>query len=153
MKLAEALIQRADYQKRVAEINIRLERNAKVQEGTAPAMDPMALLDEQDKVIDALQILIQRINATNARTAFDEIMTIADALAVRDMLRERQCAVRKLVSNAYVTQSHFGLNEVKFVPAVNIAVMQKRVDDLAAEYRKLDTRIQGINWLIELDEG
>ena len=153
MKLAEALILRADYQRRVAELNTRLERNAKVQEGMAPAMDPMALLDEQEKVIDAVLTLIQRINATNASTAFDESMTIADALAARDMLRERQGAVRKLVSHAHVGQSRYGINEVKFVPTVNIAAMQKRADDISAEYRKLDTRIQALNWLVDLNEG
>ncbi len=33
MKLAEALILRADYQKRIEELRLRLRMNAKVQEG------------------------------------------------------------------------------------------------------------------------
>jgi hypothetical protein len=40
MKLAEALILRADCQKRIAQLKSRLLVNAKVQEGDAPAGDP-----------------------------------------------------------------------------------------------------------------
>ena len=36
MKLAEALIQRADCQKRIAQLRQRLTRSAKVQEGEQP---------------------------------------------------------------------------------------------------------------------
>jgi hypothetical protein len=36
MKLAEALIQRADYQKRVEQLKQRIVNNAKVQEGNDP---------------------------------------------------------------------------------------------------------------------
>ena len=44
MKLAEALIQRADHRKRLDQLRERLVRVARVQEGDAPAEDPAALL-------------------------------------------------------------------------------------------------------------
>ncbi|MCD0167601.1 hypothetical protein IHN58_18320, partial [Deinococcus sp. 12RED42] len=44
MKLAEALIERADLQKRAAQLEERLVKNLLVQEGEAPAEDPQALL-------------------------------------------------------------------------------------------------------------
>ena len=43
MKLAEALILRADCQKRIAQLKSRLLTNAKVQEGDKPAEAPQEL--------------------------------------------------------------------------------------------------------------
>ena len=43
MKLAEALINRADLQRRMNALEIRLNNNARVQEGEVPAEDPMLL--------------------------------------------------------------------------------------------------------------
>lgn len=40
MNLAEALILRADCQKRIAQLKARLLTNAKIQEGDAPAETP-----------------------------------------------------------------------------------------------------------------
>ena len=40
MRLAEALILRADYQRRLEQLKQRLIRNAKVQAGDAPNEDP-----------------------------------------------------------------------------------------------------------------
>jgi hypothetical protein len=36
---------------------------------------------------------------------------------------------------------------VKFVSTVSVAVTQRKADDLAREYRELDTRIQEADWL------
>lgn len=48
MKLAEALILRADTQKRIAQLKERLLLNAKVQAGDQPAEKPESLLAERD---------------------------------------------------------------------------------------------------------
>lgn len=48
MKLAEALQLRADLQKRMEQLAARLYDNATVQEGEAPAEDPVALLEEYE---------------------------------------------------------------------------------------------------------
>ncbi len=50
MKLAEALILRADSQKRLAQLRDRLGRNALVQEGESPAEPPAGLLAEYEQV-------------------------------------------------------------------------------------------------------
>ena len=44
MKIAEALILRADIQKRIAQLKVRLNNNAKVQENEEPTEDPEFLL-------------------------------------------------------------------------------------------------------------
>src|SRR5438445_11482616 len=86
MKLAEALILRADCQKRIAQLKSRLLVNAKVQEGDAPAETPQELIAELGRVSTELLDLIKRINRTNSATAFAGRGTISDALA------ERACA-------------------------------------------------------------
>ena len=70
MKLAEALILRADCQKRIAQLKSRLLTNAKVQEGDAPAETPQELIAELERVSAELLDLIKRINRTNSATAF-----------------------------------------------------------------------------------
>jgi hypothetical protein len=67
LKLAEALAERSDCQNRIAEVNKRLARSARVQEGERPPEDPVALLAELDRLYVRLLELIQAINRTNAR--------------------------------------------------------------------------------------
>lgn len=68
MKLAEALILRADCQKRIEQLKQRLIRNAKVQEGDQPAEEPEKLLEELERIAGDVLLLIRRINRTNAAT-------------------------------------------------------------------------------------
>src|SRR5436189_5902089 len=86
MKLAEALILRADCQKRIAQLKSRLLTNAKVQEGDKPAEAPQELLTELARASAELLDLIKRINKTNSATVFAGRGTISDALAERDVL-------------------------------------------------------------------
>lgn len=152
MKLAEALILRADQQKRLEQLKQRLLRNARVQEGDEPAEDPQALLREFEQVAAALVRLIQQINRTNAATAFETGDTLSDALARRDVLRLRQAAYRSLADAATVEQSRLTRSEVKFLSTVQVSAIQRRADELAQEYRELDARIQAANWATEIQE-
>lgn len=70
MKLAEALILRADCQKKISQLRSRLRRCVKVQEDEQPPEDPQVLLGKLSSAITQLTTLIQRINRTNASTAF-----------------------------------------------------------------------------------
>ncbi len=152
MKLAEALIARADNQKRLEQIKERLYRNARVQEGDEPAEDPAQLLQESERVARQLQELIQRINRTNAATPFDDDLTISDALAIRDVLRVRQALYRGLGQAAAVHQDRYMRSELKFESTVDVRSIQQRADELAAEHRELDTRVQELNWNTDLLE-
>lgn len=151
MKLAEALIQRADAQKRVEQLRNRLSRSAKVQEGEQPPEDPQELLVEIDTVITELTRLIQQINRTNASTNFDDNRTLTDALAERDTLMLRRGVLTTLI-NSTQTQMRYGRAEIKELPTVNVAEIQQQVDDVSRQYRELDTAIQQMNWTIDLIE-
>jgi len=151
MKLAEALIQRADAQKRIEQLRQRLARSARVQEDEQPPEDPQVLLDEANAAIDDLTGLIQQIHRTNATTAYDETRTLTDALAERDTLMLRRGVIVGVI-NAAQAQPRYGRMEIKEYPTVNIGELQQQVDDLSRQYRELDTAIQQLNWTIDLIE-
>src|SRR3989442_7040276 len=96
MKLAEALILRADCQKRIAQLKSRLLTNAKVQEGDAPAETPQDLIAELERASSELLDLIKRINKTNSATVLAGRGTISDALAERDVLALQRTAYADL---------------------------------------------------------
>lgn len=149
MKLAEALINRADAQKRLAQLRERLNRSARVQEGDAPPENPQALLAELDRTVATVTELIQRINRTNAQTPFgDGVLT--DALAERDGLALRRSLIVALIEAAAPTQFRYGRSEIKYVATVDVAALQRQADDLARQYRELDSAIQQANWTVEL---
>ncbi|MEN6370840.1 MAG: DIP1984 family protein [Armatimonadota bacterium] len=150
MKLAEALILRADCQKRIEQLKQRLMRNAKSQEGDSPAENPSQLLHEMEKAAAELQDLIQRINKTNSEVKLDSAQTLSDALAVRDVLTVRQGVYRELAAAATVTQDRYTKSEVKFKGNVRVDEIQNKADDIAKERRELDAKIQECNWRTDL---
>jgi len=153
MKLAEALIARADAEKRIAQLQQRIIRSAKVQEGDEPPEDPQVLLNESITLINQMQNLIQGINRTNSATAFDDNRTITDALAERDMVMKERTFLTNVIANAVVTQPRYGQSEIKFMSTINIVALQTQVDDLSRRYREIDTKIQQLNWTIDLIEN
>ncbi len=149
MKIAEALALRADLQKRIEQLKQRLVKNARIQEGDAPVEDPVELQAELEKSARELLSLIQRVNRTNGGSSFGS-GTLADALAERDVLKIRYNAYRELATAASTSQGRTTRSEVKYVSTVSVAATQRKADDLAKEYRELDTRIQEADWLTVL---
>jgi hypothetical protein len=90
-----------------------------------------------------------RINRTNAASQFGD-RTLADALAERDILKIRCNTYRELATAAATTQGRITRSEVKFIRTVSVAATQKKADDLAKQYRELDTKIQETDWLTAL---
>ena len=152
MKLAEALLLRADSQKRIEQLKSRLLGNAKIQEGEQPAENPQELLGELQSVADQLVDLIKRINKTNSTTLFVDGQSIADALAERDVLVLRRGAYSDLAMYASMRHDRVTRSEVKYVATVNVVEIQKQSDELAKKYRELDARIQELNWKTDLVE-
>lgn len=149
MKLAEALIERADLQKRIAQLEGRLLANARVQEGESPAEDPNELLQELDRSLCQLENLIVRINHTNDNVT-DNGQTLTVLLAQRDCLTLRLKVLRSFLQNASAVVSRSSLSEIKIKSTVPVAQLQKQLDAFSCQRRELDTRIQGLNWTTEL---
>jgi hypothetical protein len=150
MNLAEALILRADCQKRVAQLKSRLLTNAKVQEGDVPAETPQDLIVDLERASSELLDLIRRINKTNSGTVLAGRETISDALAKRDVLALQRTAYADLAQMGAITQGRITRSEVKYISTINVAEIRKRADELAKNYRDLDARIQELNWQTEL---
>ncbi len=151
MKLASALSERGDLQKKIAEMKTRLGNNAKVQEGEEPAEDPMALLAELDKALQRLEYLIRRINLTNCAVSINGT-TMTEMLARRDCLRTRISIMRGFLDQASEKVDRYSKTEIRVFSTVDVAALQKDVDRTSAELRELDERIQEMNWTNDLKE-
>ncbi|MDY6805402.1 MAG: DIP1984 family protein [Cyanobacteriota bacterium] len=150
MKLAEALILRADCQKRIEQLGSRLTRSAKVQEGEEPPENPQALLGELEGAINELADLIKRINKTNSQVTLEESQTISDALAERDVIKKKLNIYEQLIYEAASQQNRYSSSEIKYISTVNVRELQRQKDLISRQYRELDTKIQAANWNIEL---
>jgi len=151
MKLAEALIIRSDLQRRISELETRLSRSATVQEGEQPPENPEELLQELEKNTKELTEIIQKIYNTNATTVIDGVGTITDALAKREVLMLKRNIIYSFLKEASVKQNRYSGSEIKILSTVEISKVQKYIDDIAAQYRLLDTKIQEKNWLVDIN--
>ncbi len=149
MKLAEALIERADLQKRLDQLEDRLQSNALVQDGEEPAEDPVALMAEYVTVSVSLEELITRINLTNAGTDVNGLSLTA-LIAKRDCLQKRVRAMRRFLGTASQTAMRSRGSEIIVKSTVPVRELQKSVDDLSKTLRETDTAIQAANWSTEL---
>ncbi len=149
MKLATALIERADLQTRLTELQKRLNNNAKVQEGEKPAEKPEALLEELDVVLNSLEELMARINMTNSVTKSDG-STLTELLAKRDCLKQRLIVMRSFLNNASQKVDRYSRTEIKIVSTVSVEMLQKQTDEAAKQLRLVDEKIQELNWTTEL---
>lgn len=149
MKLASALTERADIQRRLNTLSSRLNNNAKIQEGDTPAEDPEALLAEVSQLLETMENLIARINLTNSRVTW-EGQTLTQLLARRDCLDRKLQILRSFLDAASTRVQRMTRTEIKIVSTVDVAQLQKEHDRLAKELRLLDEKIQELNWTSEL---
>lgn len=149
MKLAEALILRADTQKHIAQLRERLMLNAKVQAGDTPAEDPEGLLLELENATQRLTDLIRSINKTNAATFVGD-RTIADLLAERDTRITQANILRDFLKEAANKVDRYSTKEIATVSTVDVIAKQKELDTLSKDIRNMDTKIQELNWLTEI---
>lgn len=152
MKLAEALLERADLQKRLAQMDGRLNNNARVQEGEKPAEDPKALLKEQEALTARLETLVAQINLTNSAALIDgQPLTVW--LSRRDARREQLQQLRNFLDAASSLSDRARQSEIKIISTVDVAKLQKELDQKSKALRELDAKIQAANWTVELIEA
>ena len=149
MKLAEALNLRADLQKRIASLKERLIKNAKVQEGDEPSENPNTLINELNDNIIELENIIKLINKTNSSTYVGN-ESISDIIAKRDSLGLKLSILRSFLSESADRIDRYSNKEIKILSTVNVAEMQKEIDNLSKEYRLIDTKLQGLNWTTDI---
>ena len=150
MKLAQALQERADLNRKIQQLTSRLSSNALVQEGEQPAEDPYELLSQLDEAVQRLETLIGAINLCNCRTTADG-KSLTEWIAQRDCLTMKLNAYRNLISEASQTAYRASRSEIRILSAVDVRAMQKKADELARQLRLTDGKIQEINWTTEID--
>ena len=151
MKLAEALQERADLNRRIEQLRYRLSNNVLVQEGEKPLEDPAALLEELESSFPRLEWLIARINLTNCAVKV-EGRSLTELIARRDVLSLRAEAYRRLVEEASQNTHRATRTEIKILSAVNVPALQRQADDASRELRLLDNTLQATNWTADLME-
>lgn len=152
MKLAEALVLRADLQKRVEQMRSRLQQNALAQEGEQPSENPQELLAELGRLISELTSMIARINRTNVSAQTAAGMSLTDALARRDTLEQHYSIISNLADTAANRVSRYRPTEIRSVATVDVAALRRTLDALAQQRRELETAIQAANWTVDLVE-
>lgn len=150
MKLAEALIERAELQRKNIQLLNRIKGNAMIQEGDTPAENPSNLIAEYEQNMERLLLLIRKINATNNRTPFDENENLSDAIARRDSLKSKIGTYRSICESAMIRPERYSSTEIKFVRCIDVKQLQDTINQLSKQYRELDTKLQGMNWTIDL---
>ena len=151
MKLAEALQERADLNRSIVNLRWRLEQVMLVQEGMEPVEDPAALMKSLDESIDRLEYLMAAINHTNDVTEAGG-MTLTQIIARKDAMNLRLSAYKVLAGEAGSNTSRARGTEIRVLPTVKAAALQKEADRMAKEIRRLDNLLQETNWTRELVE-
>lgn len=149
MKLAEALILRADLQKRLAQIEDRLSNNVLYQEGDQPSEHPEEIQKELDSVLTQLEVLICKINRTN-QLCKDGDLTLSELIVKRDMLVRKNEIIRNCIEIASTRARRNSGSEIRLLSAVDVAKLQKQQDQLSKRIRETDMRLQAANWTTEL---
>ncbi|MBP2025710.1 DIP1984 family protein [Peptoniphilus stercorisuis] len=150
MKLAEALLLRGDYQNKMEQIKERISSNVLIQEGDKPNENPIELIREYEGILKEYEKLVIRINNTNNLTKFNEEISLSEALVKRDVLSKKSRIYKNAVEDASIRQERYTRSEVKYISTINIKEYQNKIDEISKEYRILDTKIQGLNWTIDL---
>lgn len=151
MKLAEALQERADLKKNIADLRNRLERVVLVQEGEEPIENPKELLKSLNESVKRLEYLMAAINHTNDVTETGGT-TLTALIAKKDALLLKLDAYKALVREAGYNTSRARGTEIKVLPSIKVTDLQKEVDRMAKEVRTLDNLLQETNWTKDLVE-
>lgn len=148
MKLAEALSIRADLQRRINQLRMRLKDSSKVQEGDIPAEQLTDLFQELDACLVQWEDMVFRINQTNIKTLY-EGKSITRMIARKDRLAQRVAINQELLKHVMETE-RYGRNEIRYVRQVDVTALRKETDCFAKELRELDLKLQELNRAVDL---
>ena len=146
MKLAEALQERADLNRKIQQLQSRLLNNATVQEGEQTAEDPQALLKELNVSVDRLQWIMAKVNLTNCQTKVQG-KSLTELIAEKDCLTIKIEKYRNFLNSASNLAGRAAHTEIKVLSAVNVRELQSQLDGLCKQLRVVDNAIQQTNCL------
>ena len=79
-----------------------------------------------------------------------QVGSLSEALAQRGELVLRHRIFQGALDACVKSPERYGIKEIRWVATVEVAALQKRVDDLAKEIRELNAAIQEAGWHFEL---
>ncbi len=151
MKLAVALQERNDLNKKIVQLNYRLELNAVVQDGEKTGENPEELLEELNECYRNLEDLIGRINKTNCQTITSyNNLSLTELIAKKDVLIQKINSYRSLADTASNLVTRVSRSEIKILSNVDVKKIQKDIDKMSKELRLVENTIEETNWQIEL---
>lgn len=151
MKLAEALQERADLNRKIEQLKTRLNNNVLVQEGEKPAEDSEQLKQELDGCIARLAQLTAQINQTNCAAQANG-RTLTAMIAEKDALLLKIGAYKAIAETASQTARRARGTEIRILPTISVASWQAEIDQMARALRLLDNTLQQTNWATDLIE-
>lgn len=157
MKIAEALAERGDLEKKLKAVTTRARSAARYLEGEESPEDAAELLDDALDLITRRAELVFQINMTNARTEISvggEMMSLTEALAHRARLSEEVSLLHSIADEASPGRDPYsrGRRRTELPEKTDLPVreLRTRADRLSKQHRELDTLIQQANWSTDL---
>lgn len=172
MKLAEALLLRAEMTEQLLRLGKRLAKNCRTEKGQKTAESPHTLLEDALRLVREREALILRINRAKLQAKLPNGMTLMEALARRDRLEGERALVLEIISKSEVVNTARKKNkapswmaailrealggeptkgcEIRQFCLLDIPRLQARVDNLTRQIREVNALIQAANWRITL---
>lgn len=158
MKLAEALAERSDLDKKIGAIVTRITNSARYAEGETPVENPGDMLVDLRTMLLQRQALIVSINLVNAMTMVRDPggieVTLTEALARRERLNSERTLLNRIADAASPSPDPYGRGrrrmELPEKTDLPVASIREAADRQAREHRELDAVIQRANWDTEL---
>ncbi|MCD6317650.1 DIP1984 family protein [Candidatus Aerophobetes bacterium] len=151
MKLAEALIERKRLKDLIQALTERAQNDILVEDGDSPAEDVNTTLDRIEKTVESLISISCKINQANFENEIDG-KNLHWWIQKRDALKLEHSLLQRILSAASPRDSFLGRskNEIKLVPTYSISELRKKIDHIAKKIRKIDAKIQAMNWQVEI---
>ena len=68
------------------------------------------------------------------------------------MLGKKISILKEIAEEATVKINRYSQTEIKIFSAMKVDQLQREISKYSKEYRELDTKLQGLNWTIDLME-
>lgn len=157
MKLAEALMLRAELKKDADDLLKRLEENAVYDEERQPMEDSKELFNKMINTLLDIRRLEEKIWKTNMNTVMQGKKTIYDFLRDRDHLVRvvyRKNRLINMYKTNFMEKSQYyykdETNKIKKFFAFDIKTLIAERDEAAKKCREINLMIQRKNWEVEL---
>lgn len=150
MKLADALLVRADANRKLGSLTERIKANCRVQAGEDPVEDPQPLIAESFRILQEQEILACRMNRTNVSFKLRSGKTMMECLAERDRLTAQHKLLKDAAESCRLEPNRYSSSEIVWKAALKVNSLERQADDLSKEIRELNSAIQEANWNTEL---